>query len=218
MGGGCEPWYTEFINFAYRLYTKLMNFVYKPGQKPRRPVRTPRTRMVLEVHAADADTYRAGVVPLGKKDLELGKLAKFEGYLEPDEMEALRGYIDRIPEVTTLVHGDIHGRNVLVQGDELLLIDMESITHGHHAWGVAHTCFTYWNLSQPMSQEGLCEMYLGVPPETAAAISRAFLEKTFPDLAPSRDGRGEGRGRIFGRAASCAGASCRARSESRRCS
>jgi uncharacterized protein (TIGR02172 family) len=51
-------------------------------------------------------------------------------YCTPDEIELLLSLVDDIPERLTPVHGDLHPGNIMVAGDELLLIDMPDVTQG----------------------------------------------------------------------------------------
>ena len=54
-----------------------------------------------------------------------------EHHLSHEDAELLRQVVDAIPEKNTLVHGDFHEGNVMVQNGELLLIDLDSICVGN---------------------------------------------------------------------------------------
>ena len=54
-----------------------------------------------------------------------------EHHLSHEDSELLRQVVDAIPEKNTLVHGDFHEGNVMVQNGELLLIDLDSICVGN---------------------------------------------------------------------------------------
>ncbi|MBQ7200049.1 MAG: phosphotransferase [Eubacterium sp.] len=45
-------------------------------------------------------------------------------WYDESEIERLKWFIGQIPARDTMVHGDFHTNNIMVQGDELLIIDM----------------------------------------------------------------------------------------------
>ncbi len=51
--------------------------------------------------------------------------------LSDEERATLRAIIESIPDRHTMVHGDFHPGNVMLQGDEPVLIDMAEISYGH---------------------------------------------------------------------------------------
>ena len=54
-----------------------------------------------------------------------------EHHLSHEDAALLRQVVDAVPEKDTLVHGDFHEGNVMVQNGELLLIDLDSICVGN---------------------------------------------------------------------------------------
>ena len=54
-----------------------------------------------------------------------------EHHISHEDAEMMRQILEAIPEKTTLVHGDFHEGNVMVQDEELLLIDLDSICVGN---------------------------------------------------------------------------------------
>ncbi|WKY46222.1 phosphotransferase [Eubacteriaceae bacterium ES2] len=69
---------------------------------------------------------------------------KFIDILEPfrkifpvEWIDAYNKAIDFVPDRHTAVHGDFHGRNIMLQDDELLLIDMDDFGYGHPIWELA---------------------------------------------------------------------------------
>ena len=64
-------------------------------------------------------------------------------YYDEDELERLRWFIRQIPERDTLVHGDFHTNNVMVQGDELLIIDMAEISYGNPIFDLVSSYFVH---------------------------------------------------------------------------
>ena len=52
-------------------------------------------------------------------------------YIPQDQADKLRALIEAVPKQNTLMHGDYHTNNVMVQNGEPLLIDMDTLCMGH---------------------------------------------------------------------------------------
>ena len=54
-----------------------------------------------------------------------------EKYLTHEDADLFRSVLEAIPEKSTLVHADFHEGNVMLQGNELILIDLDDICTGN---------------------------------------------------------------------------------------
>ena len=73
---------------------------------------------------------KEGTLPDMKKTA--ASWAEYTGaLLSPEKGEKLAALIDALPERRTMLHGDYHVKNIMLQGDEALLIDMDTISTGH---------------------------------------------------------------------------------------
>lgn len=52
-------------------------------------------------------------------------------YLTEEERSQALGLINLVPDRNTVVHGDLHTKNIMIQGGEMILIDMADIGTGH---------------------------------------------------------------------------------------
>jgi uncharacterized protein (TIGR02172 family) len=68
---------------------------------------------------------------------------KIAPYLEPSEAEEIRSFIRAIPKRSTFLHGDYNSKNIMVQGDEFVLIDLGDATVGHPVFDVAGLVLPY---------------------------------------------------------------------------
>ena len=92
-----------------------------------------------------------------------------EEYLDHEDAELMRSVLAAIPEKNTLVHADFHEGNVMLQGDELILIDLDDICTGnplfdligHYSGHVlaAKTAPEAIRASSGMSKETVLAMY-----------------------------------------------------------
>jgi len=53
------------------------------------------------------------------------------GHIPDDQAKKLRTLIEAVPKQNSLMHGDYHTNNVMVQNGEPLLIDMDTLCMGH---------------------------------------------------------------------------------------
>ena len=65
------------------------------------------------------------------KELYRSRIEGLRAYMTDEEVDMLHRINDAIPESDTVVHGDFHPKNVMIQNGELVLIDMADLTTGH---------------------------------------------------------------------------------------
>ena len=101
--------------------------------------------------------------------------AKFVAdYLPADKGEKLVSLVEAVPESNMMMHGDYHIKNVMMQNGEVLLIDMDTLCHGHPVFELASVFNAYLGFSE--IDHNISMTFLGIPHETAAEI----WEKTVP--------------------------------------
>lgn len=64
-------------------------------------------------------------------------------YLTPEEIVAIKKYIDLVPHRNSGVHGDFHARNIMIMDGSPLLIDMDEFGCGHPIWDLGGTYRIY---------------------------------------------------------------------------
>jgi len=94
-------------------------------------------------------------------------------FCEQSEVDVLLGIIDAIKDCNTLVHGDLHPGNIMIQNGELMLIDMGEATRGVPVYDVAAIYRDL--LSGPKSSPDVTRMSVGLEPEKAMEIGQKFL-------------------------------------------
>lgn len=84
-----------------------------------------------------------------------------------------------IPESNHLVHGDFHIKNIMMQGEEPLLIDMDTIGVGHPIFEFAgfFLCYIGYGATEP----GNCQAFLGISDELAARMFYAAVDGVYAD-------------------------------------
>ncbi|MBR2761333.1 MAG: phosphotransferase [Solobacterium sp.] len=72
---------------------------------------------------------KPGKLP-SKKDITIKQIGYIDQYLSPETFAKLKEMIEAIPENGHMLHADCHMKNVLVQNEESLLIDMDTLCVG----------------------------------------------------------------------------------------
>lgn len=95
--------------------------------------------IVKTLHETEADTATFSNI----KDLYNKWVDDMLAYYTPDEVAILHEVINSIPDGKTFIHGDIHSKNMMVQNEELLFIDMADLTYGHRIFDYAGMALTH---------------------------------------------------------------------------
>ncbi len=105
------------------------------------------------------------------------KLDKIGSYLDEAHFAKAKALIDSIPERKTFVHGDCHFKNIMVQHDELLLIDMDTLSVGHPIFELAAIYAPYcaFNEDDPTNSE----KFFGISREEASKLYNDVLNLYF---------------------------------------
>lgn len=83
--------------------------------------------MLKSIHAVEVED---GELP-DMKETALDWARFVADYLPEDQAKKLYNLISEVPKCNTLMHGDYHTNNVMVQNGEPLLIDMDTLSVGH---------------------------------------------------------------------------------------
>ena len=111
------------------------------------------------------------------KNEYLTKLEQVRKDFSEDEYKKIIDLINSIPERHTLVHGDCHFKNILVRNDNLLLIDMETLSYGNPIFELASLYSAYIGFSEFNKKESL--EFFGIPSEDCAALYNALINLYF---------------------------------------
>ena len=83
--------------------------------------------MLKNIHATEVED---GEVP-DMKETALAWANFVSAHIPEEQGKKLRALIEAVPKQNTLMHGDYHTNNIMVQNGEPLLIDMDTLCMGH---------------------------------------------------------------------------------------
>lgn len=95
-------------------------------------------------------------------------------YLPEDLFKKLYELVDAVPVDMHMMHGDYHLKNVMYQNGESLLIDMDTLCHGHPVFELA-SMYNAYNGYSVLDHSKVMD-FLGIDFDTASAFWRRSLE------------------------------------------
>ncbi|MCI5751057.1 MAG: anti-sigma factor antagonist [Oscillospiraceae bacterium] len=125
--------------------------------------------IVKKLHDTEADTsIFANIKGLYNKWID-----ELSGTYTPDERSILHEVINSTPDSSGIIHGDIHPKNIMVQDDELLFIDMADLSYGHHIFDYAGIALTHI-LAKPYVKQ-----MFGIEADTAEKLYNNMINANF---------------------------------------
>ncbi len=139
-------------------------------------------RLLKELHSITVDS---GDFPDRKADF-LSWQEQIAPFLEKSEADEIRAFIERVPERKSFLHGDFNSKNVMVNGEDFLLIDIGDASFGHPVFDLAGLFLAYYYLPKsPLPQEEIYRL-LGFKITDAPAMLDAMISTYFDiDMADS---------------------------------
>ena len=116
------------------------------------------------------------IIPPIKKEY-FTKLEQIKDDLSKDEYDKILNLLNSIPDTNTLVHGDCHFKNILVQNGNYLLIDMETLSIGHPIFELASLYSAYVGLSEFNEEESM--KFFGIPRKDCVNLYNALINFYF---------------------------------------
>ena len=125
--------------------------------------------LLKQIHAIEAEP---GELP-DMKQQTLSWLPKVQGFLPENLYSRLVDLVHAIPDRNTIIHADFHMNNILICGDELMLIDMDTLCTGDPIFELA-TIFVSYRQFPSIDPEAA--YMFGIDVETAARICDRIFE------------------------------------------
>ena len=105
----------------------------------------------------------------------LGWLKSACPYLAENVTDRLRTLIEQVPDTKNLLHCDYHTNNIMMQNDEAMIIDLDSLSVGHPIFELANVYITYvgFGIDDPTN----VEKFLKLPYQTAIRLWDVFIRR-----------------------------------------
>ena len=112
-----------------------------------------------------------------KKEAYIVKLGKIKQFLPDAAYEKLLKMFQAIPDRRTLIHGDCHFKNIMVQNGELLLIDMDTLSVGYPIFELATLFAPYCAFNE--DEPGNSLQFFGIEDARAEKLYNDLIELYF---------------------------------------
>lgn len=129
--------------------------------------------LLKKIHSTEV---KPGDMP-DMKEVALGWVKDLANFLPAEEYAKLTRMVQEVPARSTMLHGDYHFKNVMLQNGESLLIDMDTLCTGHPVFELAsvYNAYVGFGLSDP----SIIENFLGISAEATHYIWRKTLSLYF---------------------------------------
>ena len=107
----------------------------------------------------------------------LKKVDEIKEFFDDKYYRKAKALIEGIPESMNFVHGDCHFKNIMVQGDDFLLIDMDTLSRGEPIFELATLRAPYVAFEE--DDPGNNEKFLGMSAEMCKKLFDDIVEKYF---------------------------------------
>ncbi len=125
------------------------------------------------------------LVPAGKlpdmRQKALDWAVFMKDYLPKEAGEKLCALVEATPHDDHMIHGDYHTKNLELQGDEVLLIDMDTLAIGHPVFELASMYNAFLGFSEYDNEQ--VKRFLGIDRET----SKSFWKKSLSAYLGTED-------------------------------
>jgi uncharacterized protein (TIGR02172 family) len=126
--------------------------------------------MLKSIHAVEVED---GEVP-DMKEIALDWARFVTAYIPEEQGRKLISLIEAVPKQNTLMHGDYHTNNVMVQNGEPLLIDMDTLCMGHPVFELGSMFNAFVGYSE-LDHQNMVDFF-GYSFETAGKFWNASLK------------------------------------------
>ena len=108
---------------------------------------------------------------------ERSQVQHIRRYFPQEKIDLLLQILDTVPAGHSLLHLDLQAKNVMIQNDELMLIDMGEVGYGHPVLDLAHA------YSSMVSLVGDYNQIVGIPRELGMELWNRTIDYYFEGLS-----------------------------------
>ncbi len=117
------------------------------------------------------------------KEVAVGWVRFLADYLPKEQYDKLLSLVEAVPEDSHMLHGDYHTKNVMTQGDEILLIDMDTLCTGNPVFEFGSIFLAFDGYSE--NDPAIIEKFHGFSRDIGVGIWNKTLELYFGTTDPA---------------------------------
>ena len=133
--------------------------------------------LLKKIHSTEADPSK---LP-DTKARTLGWLSDIKGKISDGAYKKLESMVKAVPDTKTIIHGDFHTNNIMVQKGEPILIDMDTLSYGHPIFELGSSFLAYKGFSTV--DKNVVKQFLGLDYDVAVEFWNKSLRLYFNKLS-----------------------------------
>ena len=135
------------------------------------------TELIKQVHSI---SLAPGTLPSAKAEY-LKKLDNIHPLLSDELYERMKEFYDSIPEDDHVIHGDLQMKNIMLSGDEPMLIDMDTLSQGLPIFDLGGIYLAYIAFVEDDPEN--CKRFFGIDKEMADRIFYGVMDNYYREIS-----------------------------------
>jgi len=135
------------------------------------------TELIKQVHSI---SLAPGTLPSAKAEY-LKKLDNIHPLLSDELYERMKEFYDSLPEDDHVIHGDLQMKNIMLSGDEPMLIDMDTLSQGLPIFDLGGIYLAYIAFVEDDPEN--CMRFFGIDKEMADRIFYGVMDNYFREIS-----------------------------------
>ncbi len=168
-----------------------LNDIYRQNPENSDALISRHVALMHQVHAAEA---LPGELPAAR-DVFLRYVEELSGTIPAETAEKIRQLLQRMPDDLHIVHGDLQMKNVMLNRDEMILIDMDTLCTGNPVFDLQALYVAYQSFNEDQEDNGM--QFLGIPNAQCDIIWKQLAEHYFEGFSPEKIRQMEDRIRVL---------------------
>ena len=135
------------------------------------------TELIKQVHSI---SLAPGPLPSAKAEY-LKKLDNIHPLLSDELYERMKEFYDSLPEDDHVIHGDLQMKNIMLSGDEPMLIDMDTLSQGLPIFDLGGIYLAYIAFVEDDPEN--CKRFFGIDKEMADRIFYGVMDNYYRGIS-----------------------------------
>lgn len=135
------------------------------------------TELIKQVHSI---SLAPGTLPSAKAEY-LKKLDNIHPLLSDELYERMKEFYDSLPEDDHVIHGDLQMKNIMLSGDEPMLIDMDTLSQGLPIFDLGGIYLAYIAFVEDDHEN--CKRFFGIDKEMADRIFYGVMDNYYRGIS-----------------------------------
>ena len=111
----------------------------------------------------------------------LSHLKTIKNILSPELFEKIENVINEIPDEKSVIHGDVQVKNIMISDDDLVIIDMDTLSEGSPVFDFGGLFMTYVTFS--IHEPDNTKKFLGLDADVTSELFYKTVKQYYRNLS-----------------------------------